>query len=123
MSTTGVDFQVKREDWRQCRFVPAELPEPLDAGQVLLRVDRFALTSNNISYASAGDMLGYWNFFPAEEGWGRLPTMGFGEVIASAHPQVAVGERAFGFYPMSKHLLIQADETGGANFVDAAKSG
>ncbi|MEM7135677.1 MAG: DUF2855 family protein [Myxococcota bacterium] len=40
---------------------------------MVFRVDRYALTANNISYATAGDMIGYWRFFPAEEGWGRLP--------------------------------------------------
>ena len=71
-TTDGVDFVVKRDDWRQCRFIPAAVESELQPGQVLFRVDRFAFTSNNVSYALAGDMLGYWRFFPAAEGWGRL---------------------------------------------------
>ncbi|MBJ7461973.1 MAG: DUF2855 family protein, partial [Ilumatobacteraceae bacterium] len=42
-------------------------------GQVVMHIERFALTSNNISYALGGDFLDYWGFYPAEEGWGRLP--------------------------------------------------
>jgi hypothetical protein len=83
-------------------------------------VDRFAFTANNISYALAGDMLDYWGFFPAEEGWGRLPVMGFGDVIRSCHPEVSEGERVFGFFPMSRHLVVQADRVNPMNFVDAA---
>jgi len=115
----GVDFQVRRDDWKQIRFVPAPAPEPR-SGEVLFRIDRFALTSNNITYALAGDMIGYWRFFPAEEGWGRLPVMGFADVIASAHSDVPVGQRVFGFFPMSTHLSIQADRVGANNFLDAA---
>ena len=74
-TTNAVDFIVKRDDWRQCRFIPATVESELQTGQVLFRVDRFAFTANNISYALAGDMLGYWRFFPTVEGWGRLPVM------------------------------------------------
>ena len=46
----------------------AETHTDLASGQVLFRVDRFAFTANNISYAGAGDLLKYWNFFPTEQG-------------------------------------------------------
>ena len=55
----------------------------LQPGQIRLSVERFALTTNNITYAVAGDMLDYWGFFPVEPGaddtrWGRIPAMGLG---------------------------------------------
>jgi len=115
----GLDFIIDKNAWHKTRFVEAEVDENLAPGQVLFRVDRFAFTANNISYAAAGDMLKYWNFFPAEEeGWGRIPTMGFGDVIASAHDDVAVGTRCFGFYPMSKYLLIEPSSAGPNSIVD-----
>lgn len=115
----GLDFLVAKDDWKQHRFAEAALPE-LAPGQVLFRVDRFAFTANNISYALAGDALGYWRFFPAPEGWGRLPVMGFGDVLESTHPQVAVGTRCFGFYPMSRHLVIQPGAVSPGQIVDGA---
>ena len=42
----------------------AELP--LGEGEVRVRIDKFALTSNNITYAAFGDAMNYWNFFPAQ---------------------------------------------------------
>lgn len=115
----GLDFLVSKNDWKQHRFVEAPPPE-IDSGQVLFRVDRFAFTANNISYALAGDALGYWRFFPAPEGWGRLPVMGFGDVIESRHPEVAVGTRCFGFYPMSRHLRIEPGAVRADQIVDGA---
>ncbi len=103
-----IDFQVNRDDFRDCRFVPGGPIDALTDGQVLFKVDRFALTSNNISYAAAGDMLNYWGFFPGEDRWGRIPAMGFGDVIESRHPDVETGARCFGFFPMSRHLVIDA---------------
>ena len=115
----GLDFLVNKSDWKQHRFDDAPVPE-LGPGQVLFRVDRFAFTANNISYALAGDMLGYWRFFPAPEGWGRLPTMGFGDVIASRHADVSEGTRCFGFYPMSRYLVIEPSAASTSQIMDGA---
>ena len=106
-----IDLLVRRDDFHTTRFRETETPDLTD-GQVLFRIDRFALTSNNITYAAAGDMLDYWGFFPAEEGWGRIPVMGFADVSASRHPGVAEGERVFGFFPMATHLVIDATGVG-----------
>ena len=78
-------FEVERTNPSTTRVCEEELSE-LGPDEVLLAVDRFALTANNITYAVAGEMLGYWNFFPAENGWGRIPAMGYADVVASHHP-------------------------------------
>ena len=119
MADEGLAFEVAKSDWKQTRFVEAAVPA-LAPGQVLFRVDRFALTANNISYALSGDMLGYWRFFPCEAGWGRIPVMGFADVIRSTHPAVKEGTRCFGFYPMARHLVIQPGAVSPAQIVDAA---
>jgi NADPH:quinone reductase-like Zn-dependent oxidoreductase len=109
---------VNRSDWHTTEFVEGPAPADLSAGQVLFRVDRFAFTANNISYALSGDMIGYWRFFPTREGWGRIPAMGFADVIASTHPEVAEGTRCFGFYPMSRYLTIEPGKVSAANITD-----
>ena len=116
----NLDFLVNKANWRETRTQPAPVSSDLAPGQVLFRVDRFALTANNITYAGAGDLLGYWRFFPAEEGWGRLPVMGFGDVVASTHSEVAEGTRCFGFFPMSHYLLIEPSTVSAANITDGA---
>jgi NADPH:quinone reductase-like Zn-dependent oxidoreductase len=119
MADAGLVFEVQKSDWKQTRFVEGPAPE-LAPGQVLFRVDRFALTANNISYALSGEMLGYWRFFPCAEGWGRIPVMGFANVIRSTHAEVKEGTRCFGFYPMGRHLVIQPGAVSAAQIVDAA---
>ena len=99
-------FEVQKDNWGETRVVEETLDGSLVENEVLLRVDRLALTANNISYAATGDSLGYWGFFPAEAGWGRIPAMGWGEVIGSAHPDIAVGERVWGWFPYSTHLKV-----------------
>jgi len=121
MKRHGLDFLVRREDWREHHFSESEPPTQLTPGQVLFRVDRFALTANNISYALTGDALGYWRFFPAAAGWGRIPAMGYGDVIESSHPDVAVGTRCFGFYPMSRYLTIEPDSASPSRISDGVE--
>lgn len=117
---TGIKtLEVNKADWAQTRLAEESLG-PAGDGEVLLKIDRQALTANNISYAGAGDTLGYWGFFPAEEGWGRIPAMGWADVIESGHPDIAVGERVWGFFPFSTHLLIQAGNVTDAHFDDVA---
>ena len=118
----AVDFIVERQNLRHCRFVasPAPAVADLEPDQVLLKVDVFAFTANNVTYAAAGDMMSYWNFFPAESGWGRVPVWGFGQVLGSRHTGIAEGERVYGYLPMSTHLVVQAGSAGGGRFVDAS---
>lgn len=120
--TDAVDFMVNRTDLRQTAFVPGRdsADSQLASGQVLLRVDRFAFTANNVTYGAVGDMIGYWNFFPAKEGWGRIPVWGFGDVVRSRHDAFTSGERVYGYFPMSTHLVVQADHVSSTGFIDAA---
>ena len=118
MTTENLDFLVNRSDWHKTEFVEGPKPSDLASGQVLFRIDRFAFTANNISYALSGDMIGYWRFFPTKEGWGRIPAMGYAEVIASTHPKVAEGTRCFGFYPMSRYLTIEPGSVNPVNITD-----
>jgi hypothetical protein len=84
------------------------------ADQVRLGIDLFAVTANNITYAAFGDVLGYWNFFPADvdgSTWGRVPAMGWAEVIESRHPEIAVGGRYYGWYPMARTVTMSVAPT------------
>lgn len=112
-----MDFIVNRKNFSECKFVEGE-PAELEPGQVRLRVAKFAFTANNVTYAVAGDMLSYWNFFPAEDGWGRIPVWGIGVVEESQHDDIAEGERYFGYYPMSTHLIVQPGKAGPHGFTD-----
>lgn len=104
-------MEVDREDHARTRIV--EEPERIDDGQVLARIERFAVTSNNVTYAEIGHTLGYWDFFPpADAGWGRVPAFGYAEIIASRSPGVAAGTRLYGYLPMSSHVVLEPGRVG-----------
>ncbi|WP_179405321.1 DUF2855 family protein [Burkholderia guangdongensis] len=94
---------------------------PLRDGDVLVRIERFALTTNNMTYAVYGDAIGYWNLFPASlAGYGCMPVWGFATVVASRAPDVAVGRRVFGYFPIATHLTMQPAQVTSRSFVDGA---
>jgi Protein of unknown function (DUF2855) len=119
---TSTDFIVARDDLQQCKLIETSLPEsaqlPDDA--LLIKIDRFAFTANNITYAMLGDQMKYWQLFPAPDNFGNIPVWGFGDVIASKHSGVAVGERLFGYFPMATHLVIEAADVSKRGLRDAA---
>ena len=114
-------LEVRKDNWSETRLTSETLSDDLADNEVILKVDRQALTSNNISYAASGDQIGYWGFFPAEQGWGRIPAMGWADVVASAHPEIKVGERVWGFFPFSTHLKINAGKVNAQQFVDVSE--
>ena len=113
-----MDFEVKRDDLRAVRTVDAGVPE-LDDGQSRLRISRFALTANNVTYAVFGDAMSYWRFFPTEEPWGRVPVWGYADVETSRAEGLVEGERIYGYLPMSTHLVVTPSRVDASSFVDA----
>lgn len=118
--THTITILVKRDAIAEARVMKAELEGP-GPGQVLVAIDKFALTANNVTYAVAGDMIGYWNFYPAEDPWGIVPVWGIGEVIHSAHDEVSVGERLYGFFPMASHALLAPGELTPQQFMEVSE--
>jgi len=101
-------IETNRKDLASTR-IAADEATPLESGQCRLRVDHFALTTNNITYGVFGDMLRYWDVFPTSDSpaeWGRIPTWGFAKVVESKCDDVAIGERLFGFLPMGEETII-----------------
>lgn len=90
-------------------------------GQVTFRLDRFALTFNNVTYATYGDVLGYWRFFPVErEGWGQLPVWGYADVAGSRVDGIEPGQRYYGYWPTATHFTALPDSITRHGFRDAA---
>lgn len=84
-----------------------EAPAP-GPGQVQLAIERFGLSSNNLTYALLGDVLGHWAPFPAVDGWGRVPAWGVATVVAGDATLAPVGARFAGYLPMATHVTVQA---------------
>jgi len=117
------EFQTNKNDLTQSRLI--ETPtSTLNEGEVLVKIDRFAFTANNITYAVAGDLLRYWQFFPPNgneaEKWGIIPVWGFADVVTSNSSELAVGERLFGYFPPANELVMTPSKITNTNFIEAS---
>ena len=115
-----MDFLVDRGDLHQYRIAGGDGAPALGDGEALLRVDSFGFTANNITYAVFGDMLSYWNFFPAEASWGRIPVWGFAEVVDANGTALPEGTRVYGYLPMSTYMVVAPIRVDDRGFVDGA---
>ena len=113
-------FLVRKDSLANTHFATTFAPA-LAQGQVRVAIERFALTSNNISYAALGDTMQYWSFFPAPDtAWGCIPVWGFGRVEESHHSELAVGEKLYGYFPMANRVDLTPGNIAPAHFSDTA---
>jgi len=117
--TTSTDLLTSRKSLHETKFVETQLPA-LKPGQVLFKIDTFAFTANNVTYGVFGDAMMYWNFFPAPEGFGRVPVWGFADVVESQAEGIKPGERFWGYYPISTHLIVEPTRVAPHGFSDGA---
>lgn len=116
--TELAQIEVQRDDLTKTRLVRRSLPD-LAPGQVLAKVDTFALTANNVTYGVSGDMLGYWRAYPVDLPWGIIPVWGFATITASRAEGIEVGESIWGFLPMASHVVLEPGEISRRGFKDA----
>lgn len=111
--------EVSRDAWQSLQRVT--LPDQaMRPGMVEMRLEQFALTANNVTYAVLGDALHYWDFFPASsDGAAVVPVWGIARVTSSTTELVAAGSRYYGFFPMASGCRLQPSDITGGGFVDA----
>lgn len=114
-----MDFLIATEDLHRTSWQELAPPRPRE-GQALLAVERFGLSTNNVTYAAFGEAMSYWRFFPAPEGWGRMPVWGFATVAASRVEGLPEGARLYGYLPPSSELLVSPARVDAGGFLDAS---
>ncbi|MEM5517367.1 DUF2855 family protein [Henriciella sp. AS95] len=111
---------ISRSNIRDTKWVETE--QALDAGNVRLKPDAFALTANNVTYATfGGPPMKYWDFFPAEDpAYGRVPVWGFATVDESTVDGIEPGRRVYGYFPISSELIVTPVKLNEGGFSDGA---
>ena len=114
-------FQTLKSDLTKSRIINEDLPIISD-GEILLKIESFAFTANNVTYGVAGDTIGYWKFFPAaqnsDNSWGCIPMWGFAEIVESNNQNLDVGERLFGYFPAADSLVLSPIKISDQSFSD-----
>lgn len=118
-STSTLTRLLTRKNALDHSRIDAQPLAPLADGEALLKINKVALTTNNITYAAFGDAMNYWGFFPTGDAdYGHMPVWGFADVLASTVEGVAAGERFYGYFPIASHLRVQAERVTPRGFYD-----
>jgi hypothetical protein len=123
MSGAAWAIDIDRDDVSKAEIVTAETE--VGPGEILVHIDSYAMTANNITYAVFGkpaglfgNEQGYWDFFADRDLPGRLPVWGFATVLVSDIERVAPGDCFYGYYPMASHAVLMPGHVGPGGFTD-----
>lgn len=123
------EFQTHKNDITKNRLVDVGNRAEdftLGAGEVLVKIERFSFTANNVTYGAVGEQIGYWEFFPphlvvddaADDKWGIVPVWGFAEIVASNNPDIQIGERSYGYFPLADFVKMLPTRVTDERFFD-----
>ncbi|KAF9555438.1 hypothetical protein CPC08DRAFT_642870 [Agrocybe pediades] len=98
-------------------LVTSAKPIHCPANHVLIKVDRFGFSANNVTYQALGEHphFRYFDFHPAPSSQdgsisskthGLVPVWGFGIIVKSTHPKIDEGERVYGYFAPTRYLLL-----------------
>jgi hypothetical protein len=121
MNAWAID--IDRDDVTKAEIVAADTT--IGHGEILVEIDSYAMTANNVTYAVFGKPAGlfgndqgYWDFFAERDTPGRLPVWGFATVVVSDVEGVGPGDRFYGYYPMASHAVLVPGNVGAGGFTD-----
>ena len=116
---TLVRLQSRKGALGQSRLATESLP-PLPEGEVTLRIDRFSITTNNVTYLTFGEApIHYWSYFPTGAAeWAQMPVWGFADVVESSVVEIPEGERYYGFFPVANVVRMRPQRLSDRGFFD-----
>lgn len=123
MSLIKEELQTSKINLTERRIVTTDFNlDDLNEGEIIVEIESFAFTSNNVTYGVAGEMMGYWKFFPStkdpENIWGCIPMWGFAKIKHSNNEELKTGERLFGYFPASNILVMKPIKVSQKTFID-----
>lgn len=120
---SGWAIDIDRDDVAKATIVDESLSA--GEGQIVVALDSYAMTANNVTYAVFGKPMGlfgndqgYWDFFAERDLAGRLPVWGFATVTESKVEGISAGDRYYGYYPMASHALLAPGNVSASSFTD-----
>jgi hypothetical protein len=114
-------LQTLKSDLSKTRIVETKNSD-IQEEEILVSIESFAFTSNNVTYGVAGETIGYWQFFKTikdtNNEWGCIPVWGYAKIIKSNVEELNVGERLFGYFPPGDILNLKPIKVTDQGFID-----
>lgn len=95
--------------------IPSSNVPALAPSSIRIRSKILGLTTNNLTYARMGHLMGWWGIFPQPDDtpapyndrskYIRTPAWGYAEIIESTVPDIPRGKSIYGFLPIGNDLV------------------
>ncbi|BFM08510.1 DUF2855 family protein [Halioxenophilus aromaticivorans] len=105
----NISLEFNQKDFRRLAVSNAAVPTHVQnaPGSMLVRLERFGFSSNNLASALAPGLASVWpQAFPAGTDRLRLPVWGVAQVVAANQAVFEPGACFFGCFPMTRFALI-----------------
>jgi hypothetical protein len=106
--------------------VPNTELAPLSPSSLRLQPKILGLTTNNLTYARLGHLMGWYDIYPLPpatpepyndiEAYGRIAAWGYAEIVESTVSEITPGQTVYGFHPIStgiETVRVEYAEHGG----------
>ncbi|KAJ4367996.1 hypothetical protein N0V83_006351 [Neocucurbitaria cava] len=117
MSTSSPAIHVlDKANYSKHRVVtlPNEPLPPLAPSSLRLRPRILGLTTNNLTYARLGHLMGWYDIYPLPANtpapytdsstYGRISAWGYADIVESTVPEISPGQTVYGYLPISTGL-------------------
>jgi hypothetical protein len=103
----SVYVQIEQSNTKSSQLVAETITAPQD-GELLVQIDKFGMTTNNITYVALGKSYQYFDFFPCQDRLkAKLNVWGVATVVQSKHAQISVGEKIYGYFPAAQYYCLK----------------
>ncbi|KAJ3256137.1 hypothetical protein HK103_005706 [Boothiomyces macroporosus] len=99
-------FTINKNDIKATAITKHSISD-IPSNAILIQIDRFGFSSNNVTYALFGKAMQYFDFFEAGNGYAHLPIWGVGTIIKSNNDQLKEGEKVYGYFPTASHIILE----------------
>jgi hypothetical protein len=113
MSSAPVLHVLDKEDYAKHRLVclPSDPMPPLAPSSLRIQSKVLGLTTNNLTYAKLGFLMGWWDIYPLPSNtpepykdsskYGRISSWGYADILDSTVDGIPAGKSIFGYLPIS----------------------
>ncbi|KAF2787295.1 hypothetical protein K505DRAFT_329774 [Melanomma pulvis-pyrius CBS 109.77] len=130
MASAPVTHILNRDDYSKHRLVtlPSDPLPALPPSSIRIQSKILGLTTNNLTYAKLGFLMGWWDVYPQPPNtpepyndastYGRISAWGYAEIIESTVADIPAGNSVYGFLPISTLPEdVQVEQTGLKNHI------
>ncbi|ORY11972.1 hypothetical protein BCR34DRAFT_600912 [Clohesyomyces aquaticus] len=112
MAPSPVIHVLEREDYSKHHLVtlPDDPLPPLAPSSLRIQSKILGLTTNNLTYARMGHLMGWWDLhllppnapapFNDAQKYGRIAAWGYATILSSTVPEIPAGKTVYGFLPI-----------------------